>query len=209
MWQRNDLHQSSLTNGLRASFYRQASHSDSSWSLSDLVNCDDSTATREYYDSAPLILLEDVERYTGDLVDRAALSRRNASGRYKVYRENHLLYGRMRPALNKCMIVPVDVSPGHCSPEFLVLRVREPFDPFFVCSLILSEAVCQKLAAFVSGSSRPRVQWEHFANVQIDLPSSSRQRIIALEYRARLTQLRAAKELLSRSRAALMGRPVL
>src|SRR5437899_12976380 len=65
--------------------------------------------------------LEHVKSVTGDLVGFQPRSGSEILSRSKVFSEGNVLYGRLRPYLNKVYLAVGIVSEGICSGEFFVL----------------------------------------------------------------------------------------
>ena len=65
--------------------------------------------------------LEHVQSLTGDLVDFRPQPGKEILSRCKVFRRGDVLYGRLRPYLNKVFLACGQVSEGICSGEFYVL----------------------------------------------------------------------------------------
>src|SRR5437764_462872 len=69
--------------------------------------------------------LEHVEGLTGDLVSFDPVSGRQIRSRSKIFRAGDVLYGRLRPYLNKVFVAEGSVTTGICSGEFYVLIPRQ------------------------------------------------------------------------------------
>ncbi|HEX3550974.1 MAG TPA: hypothetical protein VHT53_11390 [Candidatus Elarobacter sp.] len=186
-WHRDDLRQSALSRGYRPAFYRWHGTADENAVRLDAIVVLSEAAAMRSDAARPLILLEDVRKDTGEL-RWTVPPMRTGTGRYKVFEPGQLLYARMRPNLNKCIVIDDAVGPGFCSPEFLVLQPARGYDPYYVCALLLTRAVNAQLTAFVSGSSRPRLQWEQFAGVRVNLHPKTRRREIASSFRRFLAE---------------------
>jgi hypothetical protein len=116
--------------------------------------------------------LEHVVPVTGDLADgyeprigRAVLSRS------KVFRRGDVLYGRLRPALNKVYVAGGAVAEGICSGEFYVLT---PYAgrilPHFARSLLASRYVQGVVVNMTGGSALPRLALDDLLRIEIPLP---------------------------------------
>src|SRR6185437_6336139 len=69
--------------------------------------------------------LEHIMPVTGDLVDGYEPKKGQAIlSRCKVFRCGDILYGRLRPSLNKVFVVDGTISEGICSGEFYVLILQ-------------------------------------------------------------------------------------
>src|SRR5436309_1066967 len=68
--------------------------------------------------------LENVGSVTGDLVSFVPRYGKEVRSRSKIFREGDVLYGRLRPYLNKVFLAGDQISSGICSGEFFVLKPR-------------------------------------------------------------------------------------
>ncbi len=116
--------------------------------------------------------LEHIPPLTGDLAHgdeprqgRAVLSR------CKVFRHGDILYGRLRPSLNKVFVADGTVLEGICSGEFYVLipEARKIL-PHFARSLLASRYVQDVVKSMTSGSALPRLAVDDLLEIEIPLP---------------------------------------
>lgn len=116
--------------------------------------------------------LEHVEPLTGDLIDeycpREGLAVLSKS---KVFRRGDLLYGRLRPALNKVFVADEVVSEGICSGEFYVLMPEtSKILPHFARALLASRYVQDVVRGMTTGSALPRLQLADLMDIEIPVP---------------------------------------
>lgn len=138
--------------------------------------------------------LEHVQPLTGDLSDgykpregRAILSR------CKVFRCGDILYGRLRPTLNKVFVADGTVLEGICSGEFYVLIPNvQRILPQFARSLLASRYVQDVVKSMTSGSALPRLALEDLLEIEIPLPTIEVQK----EYEELLVSQNAKRRLL-------------
>jgi Type I restriction modification DNA specificity domain len=115
--------------------------------------------------------LENVETLTGDLVAFEPKPGSAILSRSKVFRENDILYGRLRPNLNKVFLVEPPAREGVCSGEFYVLipdidKVRPRFLRAILASCYVQTFVCN----WQTGSALPRLQLDDLLNLEIPVP---------------------------------------
>lgn len=120
--------------------------------------------------------LENVEGATGDRVGFEAKYGKEVRSRSKIFREGDVLYGRLRPYLNKVHLASGKVANGICSGEFYVLvprlaRVR----PLLLRSLLASRYVHPHVAALQTGSALPRLELEDLMEIEVPLPDLNEQ----------------------------------
>jgi type I restriction enzyme S subunit len=125
--------------------------------------------------------------------------------RKTVFRRGDVLYGKLRPYLDKAVLVDMD---GMCSTDILVLRPKPDTDPDFLVSLLHTEAFIRHAAATTAGVNHPRTSWPAIREFELELPPLAEQRAIAhvlgTVQRARVTTEQAAAAL-GDLRRALLG----
>ena len=92
------------------------------------------------------------------------------------FRANDILYGRLRPYLNKVHLAERD---GICSTEIWVLRSTPDVLPEFAAYYLRSAPVCEKASQVAVGANLPRVPPGSFDRLPFPLPAlSEQQRIV-------------------------------
>jgi restriction endonuclease S subunit len=116
--------------------------------------------------------MENIESFTGSLVGFAPRYGKEIKSRSKVFRPGDVLYGRLRPYLNKVYVAAEPVGEGICSGEFYVL-VPKPMLvlPHFLRALLSSSYVHQYVSKLQRGSALPRLQLQDLLSVQVPVPS--------------------------------------
>jgi restriction endonuclease S subunit len=120
--------------------------------------------------------LENVQSTTGSLVDFAPRYGKEIKSRSKVFRPGDILYGRLRPYLNKVYVADGSVDSGICSTEFLVLTpdTRRVL-PHFLRGLLSSGFVHQVVSRLQTGSALPRLQLDDLLSIEVPLPPLEQQ----------------------------------
>lgn len=120
--------------------------------------------------------LENIETLTGDLVGFKPRRGAEIHSRSKVFSQGDVLYGRLRPYLNKVYLVEEEVTEGICSGEFYVLI---PYQLKILSRilryLLASPYVLNQVARFQSGAALPRVPIQDLMEITIPLPPMSDQ----------------------------------
>jgi restriction endonuclease S subunit len=94
------------------------------------------------------------------------------------FNDNHILYGRLRPYLNKVVIPEFS---GHCSTEVFPLRVKDGNDRDFFGRLISSRTICEQINQTCTGARMPRANMEAVMKVEVPIPKPEEQKRIAGE----------------------------
>lgn len=84
------------------------------------------------------------------------------TGKRSVFKRGDVLYGALRPNLNKVWVADVD---GLCSPEFFVLTPCG--SPFVLKEILMSELVVASATGLVKGSGLPRISLVDFLALQV------------------------------------------
>ena len=142
------------------------------------------------------ISLAHIGSNTGELVDFAPVRGSEVLSSSVKFRQGDILFGRMRPYLNKVWIAEFD---GICTGEAVVLRPNtEIVDRAFLHALLLSQITLMQVVPFQSGTSLPRVSASHILGIKLPIPKSmERQNEISAEIIRRRTEakrLRAEAE---------------
>ena len=121
--------------------------------------------------------LQNIESGTGDLMDFSPKYGKEIRSRSKHFEEGDILYGRLRPYLNKVFLAADNVCTGICSGEFYVLAPnRDLVLPVYLRAILASEYVQQHVINLQTGSSLPRLQIQDLLEIEVPLPPLERQR---------------------------------
>jgi type I restriction enzyme, S subunit len=116
--------------------------------------------------------MENVQSGTGDLVGSTGCLGREIKSRSKVVMRDQVLYGRLRPNLNKVHHFTGEDGQFICSGEFLVLNAKENVvRPKVLRELLSSKIVLAAVIKFIGGASLPRVSIADLASIKVPLPS--------------------------------------
>ena len=120
--------------------------------------------------------LENVEANSGLLVNFAPVRGAEIMSRSKIFMPGDVIYGRLRPNLNKVFLVSANMSEGICSTEFYVLTPKpDKVLPYYLRYILSSDYVLERVKLLISGSALPRIQLEDFLNIEIPLPTLEQQ----------------------------------
>lgn len=136
--------------------------------------------------------LAGVESQSGELSG----IKEDASGQAFSYQAGDVLYGRLRPYLNKVLLAECS---GICSTEFHVMRVLNPNKllPEYLAAIMLSDLVVAQTKHMMTGNTHPRVSNDDIKNLYIPIPNIEIQKSIVAELsirKAEARKLRATAE---------------
>ncbi len=141
--------------------------------------------------------LEHIEPQTMRLLGH--LSGRDVRSSSIRFSKGDVLYGKMRPYLNKVWIAEFD---GICSAEFLVFRRREELNSQFLAMHLNADDFVAFANGQVSGE-RPRVDFEKLAPFLIHLPPIAEQVRIVAKLNASISAVERAEAAARRARDRL------
>lgn len=121
--------------------------------------------------------LENVQSTTGNLGGFAPRYGKEIKSRSKIFHSGDVLYGRLRPYLNKVYVADDDlVDDGICSGEFFVLTPdTKCVLPHFLRALLSSSFVHQFVSRLQTGSALPRLQLADLLSIEVPLPPIEQQ----------------------------------
>jgi restriction endonuclease S subunit len=147
----------------------------------DIVSCSESS--EEY------LGLAGVESQTGEL---SGIVEEVAGQAFK-YKSGDILYGRLRPYLNKVLLAE---SSGICSTEFHVMRIKEGVNvlPEYLSAILRSDLILSQTKHMMTGNTHPRISNDDVKNLYIPIPELSIQRQIVEELSRRRAEARKLKQ---------------
>jgi len=164
--------------------------------LNKVAKIDRTVASEEECETLPYVGLEHIEKDTGHLA--AEFEGKPESLRATKFRftPRHVLYGKLRPYLNKATLPNFD---GVCTTEILpILPLEDKLNRTYLWAFLLTPGFVEWASANVSGANLPRISPKLLEKHEIPLPPLPEQeRIAAILAKAdRLRRLRRyAREL--------------
>lgn len=124
----------------------------------------------------PYVGLEDIESNTGRLL--CEVTPKSVKSSTFNFTSEHLLYGRLRPYLNKVLLPDFE---GHCSTEIFPIKPKETLNRKFLFHWITSEEIVNKINSTWTGATLPRANMNAVLDFEITLPPlAEQQRIVAI-----------------------------
>lgn len=134
--------------------------------------------------------LEHIQSLTGQLINFEARPGRSIKSRSKLFRRDDVLYGRLRPSLNKVYHAADPVEEGICSGEFYVFIPNKHLINSIVLRYLLSSEYVQRHAArFQIGSALPRMGLDDLLSIEVPVPPLAVQEKYAQDLTARFSHL--------------------
>ncbi len=145
----------------------------------------------------PFIGMEHVEAHSMKLLGTVQAGQLKSSAVH--FQSGDVLYGRLRPYLNKILVAPFE---GLCSAEFIVFGAQQGLNSrWFAYLLNSSEFV--SFASHLNAGDRPRVDFVQIGEFGVSLAPRREQDRIVAEIEKQFTRLDAATAALKRVQANL------
>lgn len=149
--------------------------------------------------------LEDVEKGTGKLLNKSRFSERPALSDKNVFFAGDVLYGKLRPYLNKVLVADED---GICTTEIVPLRCYGPYEPGYFAIALRTPFFLEYVNALSYGMKMPRLGTEDARKALLPLPPLAEQsRIVTRveELMQLCDALEASGQLEAQQHAQLVG----
>jgi type I restriction enzyme S subunit len=123
--------------------------------------------------------LEHIEPNTGNLLSKALTAGSEIRSTKNVFRGGEILYGKLRPYLNKVYLAADD---GICSTDIYVLKPHQRrIHPSFAVNYLRSPSVLAAVSNAMAGANLPRIGQEALLDIRIPVPPLVEQeRIVGL-----------------------------
>jgi type I restriction enzyme S subunit len=124
----------------------------------------------------PYVGLEHIESHTARFIGSSEPQPvKSSTFRFS---DEHVLYGRLRPYLNKALAPDFD---GHCSTEIFPLKPRSELSREYLLFWLLADETCDRINATCTGARMPRAQMNDVLGFEIPVPPlAEQQRIVGL-----------------------------
>jgi type I restriction enzyme S subunit len=121
--------------------------------------------------------LEDIEKETSRLIERVPSSARSFHSSKTKFRRGDVLFGKLRPYLNKVLVADAD---GVCTGEIVPIRGFSCIAPEYMRLVLKSPLTMQKVDRLMYGMKMPRLGTTDALNLNFPLPPLAEQhRIVA------------------------------
>jgi type I restriction enzyme S subunit len=185
---------------MREDVMRQGGTLPPGWVWTRLGEITDTTRMRadpQDHPDARFIGMEHVEAHTMRLLGTIPAREMHSSA--ERFKPGDVLYGRLRPYLNK--VLSPDFA-GLCSGEFIIFRKVPHLENRYL-QYFLNSADFVSFASHLNAGDRPRVNFDQLADYPFPLPAIAEQRRIVAEIEKQFTRLDAGVVALKRVQANL------
>lgn len=115
--------------------------------------------------------LENIESNTGNLVGNPLTQFNTIKSNKNVYKKDDLLYGKLRPNLNKLYLAQED---GICSTDILVLKCLDKELSKFYAYYLRTKKFNDEVVKTVSGQQLPRTKWSLIETIKVPVPKDKK-----------------------------------
>ncbi|WP_144966652.1 restriction endonuclease subunit S [Pseudomonas sp. DE0010] len=145
--------------------------------LGEITNFGTTTKKDEIPDDAWVLDLEDIEKDTSRLLQKTRFYERNSLSDKNSFAKGDVLYGKLRPYLNKVLVAEDD---GFCTTEILPFRCHGPYVAHYFMVALKSPYFLSYVNAKSYGMKMPRLGTEDGRQALFPLPPLAEQhRIVA------------------------------
>jgi type I restriction enzyme S subunit len=140
------------------------------WEIKKLGEVCEFDKNQGIYSGLPYVGLEDIQSDTAQFVgSETARSVKSSTFRFS---QRHVLYGRLRPYLNKALTPDFE---GHCSTEIFPLSPLGNLDRKYLLMWLMSDETKGKINATCTGARMPRADMNEVLDFPIPIPPLSEQ----------------------------------
>ena len=118
------------------------------------------------YSKLPFVGLENIKSHTREYTVEDGLN--EPIGMCFKFSKQHILYGKLRPYLNKVFIPE---SEGKCSMELLPLKPKNSYSRDFIAAIMQSSQVLEVADLFSTGGRMPRADMKKIMEYKIAVPT--------------------------------------
>ncbi len=138
--------------------------------------------------------LDNISQGSGELIGEVVSNPKDIKSTKTVFKTNHILYGKLRPNLNKVYLSELE---GICSTDIFVLEAKEDIDPKFYAFHFLSQSFNNEVMKGIKGAQLPRVGYEYFSTLIVPKPPLETQRQIVAKIEKEQELVNANKALIA------------
>lgn len=146
--------------------------------LGEITNFGSTTKLESIPDNAWVLDLEDIEKDTSRLLQKSRFSERKSLSDKNSFAKGEILYGKLRPYLNKVLVAD---EAGVCTTEILPFRCYGPFEPHYFKIVLKSPYFLEYVNAKSYGMKMPRLGTENGRQAFFPLPPLAEQHRIVVK----------------------------
>jgi len=133
--------------------------------------------------------MENVEKNSGHLCNPQIVHGNMIKSQTVAIPYGYMIYGKLRPYLNKYWLNLSDNDNLICSSEFFVFNIKDEINKLYFEYILGSSIIQEQLVNITSGARMPRISEMDFTNLSIPLPPLSVQQQIVDEIQKRREEI--------------------
>jgi len=137
--------------------------------------------------------MEHIEKETGRLLDMQIVKGKEIKSQTIRVPANFIVYGKLRPYLNKYWINKTEFDNIICSSEFFVFDIDDKINKLFFKYVLSSKVIQEQIADKTSGARMPRINEAIFFDLKFPLPPRDIQDKIASKIDLMKNEIESAK----------------
>jgi type I restriction enzyme M protein len=137
--------------------------------------------------------LDNISQGSGELIGEIVSNPKEIKSTKTVFKTNHILYGKLRPNLNKVYFSEIE---GICSTDIFVLEATDEIEPKFYAYHFLSKQFNDDVMKGIKGAQLPRVGYEYFSKLIVPKPDIETQRQVVAQIEKEQALVNANKQLI-------------
>jgi len=138
--------------------------------------------------------MEHIEKETGTLLEANKVKGIDIKSQTIKVPKDYLIYGKLRPYLNKFWLNKTDYNNIICSSEFFVFDIDENTNKLFFKYCLSSKFIQMQITDKTSGARMPRINEVTFMSLDTPIPPIEIQNIIAKEITKRKNKIKQLKK---------------
>ena len=118
--------------------------------------------------------MENVEKTTGEITNFSVLNGSEVKSQTLKVPKDFIIYGKLRPYLNKYWYNDTNLTNVICSSEFFAFKLKQNIDLHFFLILLSSSFVQKQISNQTSGVRMPRMSEDLFFNLEVPIPNDKK-----------------------------------
>ncbi len=143
------------------------------WEAKKLGNICEYDKKQDTHKGLPYVGLENIESNTGRFI--GIIEPQEVKSSTFHFNDQHVLYGRLRPYLNKVLLPSFE---GHCSTEIFPIKVNKDITREFLFYWLIAGSTVKKIDATWTGARMPRANMNEVLNFEFAFPMITEQKNI-------------------------------
>ena len=158
--------------------------------LSDLFEIDKTQISKEdtEYSTLSFIGLENIESHSKRYLPELTSTPEGLCNRFS---KKHVLYGKLRPYLNKVYLPDFD---GKCSTEILPLLPKNSYTREFISIILQSQTFIEEAVKHSTGGRMPRANLKYLLKLKVSVPEAEEANIIASGLQSQLAHIETMRQ---------------